>query len=767
MWTNNDVMMIGSMVGQINAFGDDKNDEIKIIREDFSDQGILKTWAIPIIPLLDSGCIRKLYEIWPKFSIGRTGDFFGELYHLSDQGDKNAIAVIREINEWKNRVVNSPRRLKRDLERARLYSWLLDQQLAMLFSESPISLLNHGIPELVERLSFALGLMNPFYNLEVIVGNPSLGLGVNHTLKSDTAGILDFVSFLLPAAFRDVITADCQNWNGLDWKLLRDQTKKLLGSDKIRGRIILNIAKLAGIPPHHVLFAANSLEWIPVRGGGKKDDPIPTQEALARLDEALLSTKGEADDIVSILSEINAHIRFLNWVPLIEGRLNFFGKNWTYASVCDTADQLFNTLCMNPEVWKDEFREIFEKDLALKLKNLDVASAKGRLLLHLIQNEDRLKSEYSGVNRLIASRAKNLIIGNREPIFLTEIQHPNQIGGKSFGLTLAATILPDQTLTDGFVLSSSDISSFLREKTSIWRNIIRIDKEKNIAEKVRIAEQIENLIICASIPEWLNNIINLGLDRFPRVNIWAIRSSSMDEGEARGVYQTILSVERKNILSAILRCLASYYSKNAVHFRMITGTGEIPDFAVLIQPYNHAQGGVASISDAKYTISVGSTPDKVTSGNEILEETSGKLGFDDRLSPVSLRVKNILEKLSGLFGNIQIEWFSRSENDIKLLQMEILPLSKKTSETINDPPVREIVMLSLDQISAVEKLLTKTDENISIKLNKKINLDSFHGEFLGLIARSGRRISKIQTSSPISPSSHFANICRYFGVQLV
>lgn len=770
MWTKDDVRMMSLMVGQTNAFGNNESDEIKIDREDGSRQGILKTWALPIIPLLDSGCVKKLYEIWPKLTTGKNGNFFNELNQLCIHGNENAAEIIGEIKKWNNRAVNNPQWLKRSLERTRLYSWLLDKRMTASFSAKPLpARLDDKIPELVNRLFLALGLMNPFYNLEVIVGNPQLGLRADYSLKSSVAGILDLVAFLIPAAFRDIIVADCQNWNGLNWELLREQTKKLLIGDKIRKRIILNISRIAGIPPHHVLFAANSLEWIPTRVGGKKSDHISTKEATERLDEALFNARSEADDVISVASEINAHIRFLNWVPLIEDDMNFSGKNWTYASACDTADELFNTLCLNPHVWKNEFKEVFEQNLAPKLKNLDVASAKGRFLLHIIQKEERLKKEYCDSKNISAwdKHSVSLFVDNVEPIFLTEIQNNSQVGGKSFGLMLAASILPEQTLTDGIVLSSSYISSLLRENGLIWKKIVQMDWKENIAVKMTIAKEVEHLIANLSVPKRFCDIVEIGLDKFSSFDLWAVRSSSLDEGEARGVYQTFLRVDKKNIISAILHCVASYYSKNAVHFRAIIGAGDIPDFAVLIQPYKHAKGGVGSISDGKYTISTGSTPDKVTSGNKILEETNGKTGYDDRLSPLSSKVIDILTELSEFFGNIQIEWFANRKGNINLLQMEVLPSSAEKAETANNRPSREISMQSLEQIGEVERYLSETNDNIDMKLSEAIDLDSFHGEFLGLVARFGKRISKIQTQKPISPSSHFANICRYFGVQLI
>lgn len=780
MWSYNEILALSQMVGPIRWFCSDEEDEFQVKREDGSALGIFKTWTVPVIPFLDTGNVAILLKLWPQLQQSREEGFTKTLQRLAAIGNQEAITALTVLEKWKKVSVNNPVRLQRSLKRARLHSWLLDQRLVTIFAHDPLeSDLPQRIRQLVSRLHLALGLLSPFFNLETVVGDPERTLGTQLSSQTTKVGLLDAVAFLLPSAFRDFVVAERLNWCGLSWHQLREQTEKLLHNPKeaVRGRILLNISRLAGVPPHHILFATNALEWIPRRVGGKKND-VPTHKAVAQLDEALLCPKRSNTDIdvVSVLADINALIRFLNWVPLIEGEENFQGRNWTYDSVY-TGNSLLDTLSRHPEVWRNGFKEEFEEVIKPQLENLDAASAKGRALLQLILVEEGLKNDFfpSGLDvgwqREILRRVTLPATDKHEVEAPTKrIYPPTLVGGKPFGLALASYVLPQGQIPNAFVIPSDAIDSLFRENTKLWQKILQLDQEEDIVSKYGLAREVRRGIVNLVFPEWFQEILHWGLCQFPQTNLWAIRSSMQDEGEARGVYQTLLRIPTRNCLPAVRKCILSYYSRKALSFRMIIGAGDFPDFAILVHPYKRAKGGTGVISEGDYTISIGVSPAMVTANKEILDEVKGN-SLDKGKAQVSsevLGVIDILTRLEGAFGQIQIEWLSNLQEGVTLLQME----SSSTflngeSQEGKRSPTHVYPVSNLGQIEAIGKLLEgTTDALVKIELGESINLESFQGKLLYLIARIGNRIVEIQLPRHVSSSSHFANICRFFEIKL-
>jgi hypothetical protein len=608
--------------------------------------------------------------------------------------------------------------------------------------------------------------MSPFYNLEALVALPEShhwNPGVSEERKRKSAtGKLDVVSFLLPAAFRKYIFAETLNWKGLNWNLLRQQAQKIL-KDKKTGKILLNISRLAGIPPHHVLFAANALEWIPRRVGGKKADFAPTK-AIAQL-EKILSKDESKKDGIDVLSQMNALIRFLNWVPLIESEQNFIGRLWTYAAVCDTTEDLLDTLKQHPEVWQDGFGVVFETKLLPQLTDLDATSAKGRFLLHLILKENRLKEKVQ-LDQKWQEQVLRLI-GESKPLKFTEPLrdfYPMSLtGGKPFGLALAGLALGEEFVPKGFVISTSAVELFLKENDKLWKAIVRLNREETLSEKLSLTKEIEQTILTTPLPRWLNNLILQGLKRFPNINLWAVRSSSLDEGRARGVHKTLLRVPRRECQTAVKKCIASYYNRKALLFRKINNTGDLPCFAVFLIPYLRGKGGVASrvLADGawKENLSIGRTPAVVTAGRSEVREVILK---NDK---IETEVTRLLRDLSETFGQIQIEWVKK-EPRIQILQMEVLPTELQEKEVKQYTPIVTINLHSRQDYANLEDILKYREERILLWVGRTIDLGKFQGELLAIIAQYGRRIKEVHLDREISPSSHFVNICRYFGIEI-
>jgi len=744
MWTHREFCILETMVRQVNIFGDDRHDEFMIVREDGQTQGIFKSWAVPVIPFLERGSIKALEVQWPQID-------------------------TETIGSWTEQCRKQPLRLAESLEQARLYSWLIDRELAKQYYTEPLSDdAPTAIRQLVNRLHLAFGLMNPFYHLEALVSDPSW-IGITDTQASSHAGTLDIVPFFLPAAFRDYVVADTLNWNRLDWETIRGLTKRILISAKCSSqkRVLLNLAGIMGVPPEHIVFATNVLQFIPARVGGKKDDPIATLEALNQL-EAVVCGYQQPQDPIGILGDMNARIRFYNWLPLVEGEVNFQGLNWTYASTCDTSSLLLQTLVEHPEVWQEGFADVFNGILLPQLRDLDATSAKGRFLLHLILEERRLrKGIFDSVDRAWALNTLEAICSasgfGQVPNPTRTIYPHSLVGGKPHGLALAAYVLGEDSVLDGFVIPTTVVEYLLRRDngSGVFSAILQLDQVSAVNQVRTLLSTLQEKV--RETQDRFETIVEQYFKQFLEVERWAVRSSSFDEGNARGLHLTGLNVPRNEVLQKVVECIASYYSEKAVLFRVVTGRGSLPRFAVFLQPYLEGPGGVAEIRDSHYHVSCGSSADAVNSDIGEVHEYSCHLGdqFPDEIRPVV----ETLARLSEIYGDVQIEW-AMTSGGLKIFQMErLISPDVPTASTLRQAGFT-VAIGSVADMERTVAILQSSDALAGLVLGE-INLDVFQGALFTLIAQCGNRIAEIRLSHPVSPSSHFANICRHFGIKLI
>lgn len=693
MWTTRQIYALATNpVRRQNAFpSDGKPDEFMITRETGEEQGIFKAWAQPVLSTLSG----------------------------------------MEETSWRSKARRQPAFLEKELRRAQRNSWLIDRDLAAEFKAHPLPKdSERRVLELVRRLKLAFGLMAPFYHLEAMVDDlPWLGIEVPE--NQAVAGELDVAAFLLPSALQRFVVATTGNWNGLDWPTIHRLTATALTSASL-ARTLLGLSGLLGVSPAHLVFAANVLEWIPTRVGGKKED-VREHEAIRGLEEVIERSRKTKDlNCLSVLADMNARIRFFNWLPLIEGPENFEGKNWTYASVCDTTEELFRTLDKHPELWLQDFREVWEKVLRPQVLDLDAASAKGRLLLDLIVNEKRLAVSLKDEIRSYHYGDSDRLI----PHATDEFKQPCLVGTKTIGLTLAAHVLGQEHMLPSLVISMSSVENLQPEQ-----------------------------------------LANEALGHWPEVELWAVRSSSMDEGTARGVYETILKVPRRELETAIGACIQSYHQKSAVAFRRVKGLDEVNprvEIAVLLQPYQAGRsGGVATIANAadgsgeKYHISVAQTAEQVTSGGETEEY---EFSADTQVPDDFTSLVSILDRLHEVFGGtIQIEWVLDNAGKIIVLQMELLPTTP-SEDRERDKANTEAIEVSVDSMEDIDGVIAeiqRTDGDIRLVIGSEVDLGSFHGELIAMVMKLGKRIKEISHANRISHSSHLANICRHFGIRLV
>lgn len=758
MWTFEEANAMRTMVGRTYAYYGDSADEFKIMRETGEWQGIFKVWAVPVIPFLDTGNIEVLSVVWP--ALLRPGGYNSPM----------AQPVSQIMEDWRQRCRQHPGYLARSLERARLYSWLADQRLADLYNHEPMAEdLPARLSQLVNRLQLALGLLNPFYHLEVLADNldwfyPEGG----NEAPDQLAGRLDAAGILLPSVFNGAVIAEQSDWRGLSWPMINEQTQAMIDSDPVRRKILLNLARILGCPPEHILFAANALAWI----GGKKPANVLPGAMLEQFSASLSVDRISPTNVPSVLAEANALIRFLNWLPLREGEDNFTGRNWSYASVCDTAGELFQVLSSHPQLWRKGWGDIWREQLSPQLQNLDAASARGRFLLQLILEERCLRPEYAvAVDNEWQERAVKIITSPEATInvpSVSRLQPMSLMGGKTHGLALAARLLESEQLSEGFYLSSSLVEQFLKSQVSIWRQIIELDRETKSEQKLLRARTVEKAIANCPLPAWLIDFISRGLGGFAGAEAWVVRSAAQEESEARGVYKTITRVLRSDCQAAVAECIASYYSQSAVSFRLLTGVGDLPAFAVILGPYYIGCGGGGRyLSDGqiyRYTVSIGESAEQVTSGQAVLHEWSGAgsdlaLVADDTVQAVVA----MLGRLGSVFRPLQIEW--TQDSCLRLLQMEILP-ADKSQDISHDQS--QLQIMRIDSVSDVAQIRQRLESGgkicLGLELADSVPLNLLQESLLELQALFGRRIIKIRLGRPLSQSSHFANICRYLGI---
>lgn len=802
-----DLRCLSRFCGQVNAFGTNLNDEFVVQRENGKQQGIFKTWAVPVIPFLDMDRLDILDELWNHIRLKAQQDkpFEEALQELKFSPDSDIVDAAntaeRILQDWHNVSISQPERLKESLERSRVTSWTMDKRLTSLFCQEELSEdTTKRIGQLTDRLSLSLGLLSPFYNIEAFIADPS-GFRWNPIKNAEekldenaaiTGGKLDLIAQLLPSVLREFIDSERLDWNGLSWERIRQRTKEILNQPGESRKMLLEAAKLAQSSPEHIVFAMNVLEWIPLPVGGKKKD-LPKETAIKQLTD--LKNKHLSDKnarVVKTGKDMNALIRFLNWLPLIEGEENINrGINWTYASVCDTANLLLETLSAHPEAWEDNFSEVFQSKLLPQLQNLDAASAKGRFLLHLILGEKRLKPEFSRFINDQKTKDKIIVdllsLRSQEWIrdLAAEVLPRHLIGGKAFGLAELINNLPIEVdVPNGIILTTEAVEDILRSNQGLFNIIIELNNQSDLQKQTGKAQEIREAIASLDLPIPMLDKILKKLEGFGVNKSFAVRSSSSDEDieeekGAAGIYQSILDVNIADIKDAIKKCIASFFSEKAMQFRNMNGQGHIPNFAILIQPFIKGKGGAAFSKNLHgdedvCIVDVANNPSIISSGNGEFSEfiitrdgqinlIKGEMITDwQTISKVTKIVASIRE-ITG--KEVDMEWVQDESGRMWILQARTLN-SKELEKTVERKVDWSVVLKPQEDIEFLNSKLRDKDGLFSLTLMGRRNLDAFQGELFTAVARFGNRIVEIVHEEDIPLTSHFANICASLGIKL-
>ncbi|QQG41367.1 MAG: hypothetical protein HYV90_04385 [Candidatus Woesebacteria bacterium] len=754
-----------SLVAKVNVFGSDENDEFKVVRENGLTQGIFKTWAVPVIPFLESGSIEELAS-----SLTKGGPFWERL-------DNRQLNII---TDWSKELSSKPLKLWQSLEKWRGFAETYDRRLQLIFSERELpTQKDERAAELILRLITAFGFASPFYHIEAMVGdtqntrlNP-ISATKNNTERS--GGGLDLVAMSLPSALKNKVVAKKLDWSGLNWEKI-DNRSKIDSKDK-ESILTFRIAKILGVDIGDVIFAANALQWIPVSVGGKAED-LPHDDARILVENSLKPNKNTNTETVG--RNMNALIRFLNWFPLVKNSKNFSGKEWRYAAACDTSDTLLAEVNAGGVLSKS-FELTFKQDLATQVKQLDATSAKGRFLIQLL-NDGKLNTEiyqevkarspefFKDVSSKLAALEKSEAV-----LDVNQAKPRHLVGGKSAGLREAGLIFGKENVIPGIVITSETVENWLKTLPNIWTEIQNINSAKNISEKLTIAHKISELLRKTEFP--INNFLDSS--SFFRSRL-AVRSSSFDEdtdynGSAAGIYESEVNIDPAEVKSAISRVISSFFSDKAISYRHMQGLSDIPMFAVVISPFVEGRGGAAFssgdnngweiVTADKPSDVVGSSSEKFDSYKKIGQSVNkvNNHGWvkDSQVNKIGeMLIK--AEKIIG--GRVDMEFAIDSNDKVWVLQLRTI---KEEMAKIDHQKHKPLFALKLNKLEDLEKTVVDANKNIKLIIGENINIDQFQGTLFRWLTINHNHVGQISLSQRIPRTSHFANLCINLGIDLL
>jgi len=733
-------------------FSSDVDDEFQILRENGEVQGIFKVWAPPIIPELEGTTI----EVW------------------SESLKSRPLALFESLEQWRS------------------FSDLADRRLQQVFEDQPLPQNPEAaISELFQRLHLAFAFASPFYNLEALVAdsrefrsdNP-----IDISQQETSSGKLDLAAMLLPSALKNLLIADKLDWRSISWDLLKTQVATLQQNflarkDELASKqfkLVIQVARAAGIQPEEVLFVANALQFIPVSVGGKKDD-LEQSESLVMLSQ-IFEQSPIATSTGSIAQEMNALIRFLNWTTSIQSSENFQGKFWRYDAVCATASKLLELIKDNPEVaFHPEFVQVFVEHLAPQLDHLDAASAKGRFLLQLL-SEGKFKSAITircasefdsfttnAIDQLEAVQTSETMID------LAQLHPALLVGGKAVGIARAVQVFSEQMVHGGQIITSETIGNWLENIHNLDSLVTSMNTVASLDKKIRLGQQISQLISESEVPQELLHALVI---QFKNTQKIVLRSSSFDEdvdiiGPAPGIYESVIGIDPRNLndmQTALKTVASSFFSEKAIGFREMRGLRHFPIMAIITQEFINAPGGSIFIEDGKVNLNVAVNPSQINGIGNLFEKheldvqkPSQQMQPSNMLSSQEMQeVVWLAQKAEELFGPTDIEFVIDPQTArIKILQMR--SLQRQATNAENSKTVRATSTMVIDDLESLPLL---EGNSINLRIGERIDLEKFQGQLFRWIISNNNKIVEITLSEEIPRTCHFANIVGCLGIKL-
>lgn len=588
-----------------NVFGTVEDDEFSVNLNE-EEKGVFKRFEYPSM----------------AFSITGNEDFLDELFARTETEGASFKQLLEEDKEAEEVVHQIYDRMEQNPGFSRE---LLDNLLSDIYvDDNAIAQMETG-DTIEERLGkFVAGWkqLSDFYGIEGLVGGDAEE--INPFLEEDSsmvAGGLDSLERKLPS-IRDQLSEDEWNENLIKISSLVDRDYQQID----RGVDILE----------HI----HGLEEL-------EDDIITDSQIL--LDELVgadFETNGELGKFY------NTYIRFHNWMPL---QIKADGPEGdAYDSICAPASEAL---------------EMVDGPVYESLSEIgDATSPKGLALAWLVDDEVEVNGEKLGDREELVRETKKFEdridseLEERRESFETftyddPAMYPGLVGGKWKGLKLlndAKEVFDlDYEMPEAEVLTDIGVER-LFDQAGIGELIQ--DNLFSMEENTRkeIVEKIDSLDV--------SNFTG-GLDG----SIIARSSMYGEDGASNfaGTYDSFSA--QSEYEEAVRNVLSSYFSEKAVKAREDKGLTHNGGRGVILQEKVEAErGGVIHLTEDGYSITEGEDPENAVEGNGYLNESDS---FEELLEDTAVEdVKDDIEKLHSVFGDIDVEYVSDGE-DVYLTQM--------------------------------------------------------------------------------------------------
>lgn len=362
----------------------------------------------------------------------------------------------------------------------------------------------------------------------------------------------------------------------------------------------------------------------------------------------------------------------------------------------------------------------------------------------------------------------------------------------------------------GFVFTTKswvELVSYNSLQEKIEEHLINVDLE-NMESIQDVSFSLTQLIMDAKIPPGLEDDTCVALDKLStmcnrgRSSLLAVRSSGVNEdgpNSFAGQYQSVLNVSFDDVLEGYLKVLSSKYSPEAILYRVATGVSdqEAPMGVLVLEMVESVVSGVIYTEDptgeTENTIAVHSVTglgEKLVSGSSrgvrhfVDRESgtvSGEVLSDNNLSVENLQaLAEIGTSLENYFNAPQdIEW-AISGGEISVLQSRPLKVTDCFSNHIFDE--EDSSFIKQDKNGDIDLPLLYHGGVTAAKGKVVGEIYYFNGQIrtedlpegsvlvvdttpASLILILSRCNGVIATGGSVA--SHFATICREFGIPLI
>jgi pyruvate,water dikinase len=285
----------------------------------------------------------------------------------------------------------------------------------------------------------------------------------------------------------------------------------------------------------------------------------------------------------------------------------------------------------------------------------------------------RFESIQGLIREILASRPKLSAGPMTVPIELIDRSSAPRVGSKMANLGEAAKYL-NLTVPDGFAISSAAFEAFMSHsdlRTEIDRLTQAMDP-RQIDEFYDLSARIQQLIVAAPVPEPLQRAVDSAVAKViasqgPNMT-FAVRSSALGEDGPHvsfaGQYRSLLNVRPESMLDAYKEVVASAYSPQAMHYRLLHGIRD-DEFVMCVGclvMVEAKSGGVVytanPLDSMDNSIRISSTwglPKAVVDGVFSLDEF-----VVDRESPASVLTRRVADKPTSYVSD-PVEGVSRAQ----------------------------------------------------------------------------------------------------------